>query len=263
MIIIKIGGGNGINLKAIIKDLKNIDENYIIVHGANALRDEIATKLGYEKKIITSVKGYSSVFTDAEGIDIMMMTYSGLKNKRIVELCQLNGINAVGLTGLDGGIVEGQKTRGIRVKDGGKLKLIRDSSGKPKQINTKLIQLLIENDFVPVLTVPILDENRNAINSENDDIIALLQKYLEADKIVQLIEETGYLADKDNSDSVIKNISKAELKHLEEKAEGRMKRKIHALNKLFESTSPTVFIADGRIDTPLTNALNGGGTIIK
>lgn len=263
MIILKIGGGKSLNIQAIIKDLAAIYEPVIIVHGANALRDELAEKLGYEKKIITSVKGYNSVYTDDKGIDIMMMAYSGLKNKRIVELCRQNGINAVGLTGLDGGVVAGKRNAGIRVKDSGKLKMIRDNSGKPCGINTGLLNLLLSNGYTPVLTVPISDENGKAINSENDDVVALLQKEINADKIIQLIEEAGYLADKDSPESVIKNLTPKELQQIEEKSEGRMKRKIHALNKLFESGSPAVYIADGRIEKPVTNALNGGGTTIK
>ena len=84
MIIVKIGGGADINIEGIIKDLSELDEKFIIVHGANALRDKIAEQLDKPKKTIQSVSGYSSVFSDKDALDIMMMAYSGLKNKRIV-----------------------------------------------------------------------------------------------------------------------------------------------------------------------------------
>ena len=61
-------------------------EKFIIVHGANAFRDRLAKDLGIEKKIVKSVSGYESVFSDKNAIDIMMMSYAGLRNKRIVEL---------------------------------------------------------------------------------------------------------------------------------------------------------------------------------
>ena len=134
MTIIKIGGGEHINIEAIIKDLSNLDDDFIIVHGANALRDELAKKLSYEKEVLVSASGYSSVFSDEEALDIMMMSYSGLRNKRIVEMCQQVGINAIGLTGLDGKLIEGKRNRGIRVKENGKLKMVRDFSGKPKPL---------------------------------------------------------------------------------------------------------------------------------
>lgn len=263
MFIIKIGGGKELNLKGIISDLSTIKEKFIIVHGANALRDELAQKMNYQKKIITSISGYDSVFSTEETIDLMMMAYAGLKNKRIVELCQQFGINAVGLSGLDGKIIQGKRNSGIKVRENGKTLLLRDFSGKPKSINISLINLLMENDYTPVLSVPIIDENNYAINSENDDIVALLQNELKAEKNISLIEAPGFLLDKNDPASLITKISKSELAIMEEKVEGRMKRKILALRKLFEAADTTVIISDGRTEHPILDALNGKGTIIS
>ena len=263
MIIIKIGGGKEINIEAIIRDLKDLDEKLIIVHGANALRDEIAEKLGNPKKVLTSASGYSSVMTDKDSLDIMMMAYSGLKNKRIVELCHQSGINAIGLSGIDGKVVQGRRNKGIRVRENGKLRMIRDFSGKPKSINTDLLHLLIDNGYTPVLTVPLIDENNFAINSENDDIVALLKESLNAEKVIQLIEAPGFLSDPKDPESLVKTIKKEDLIKKEEMVSGRMKRKILSLRKLFSNGNGTVYISDGRTETPITDALNGKGTIIK
>lgn len=264
MIIVKIGGGETLNLPAIIKDLANLEEEFIVVHGANALRDDLAKRLDYEKQVIVSASGYSSVFSDEEALDIMMMSYSGLRNKRIVEMCQQSGINAIGLTGMDGKLVQGKRNRGIRTKKNGKLMMLRDLSGKPAAINTGLIRMLLDGGYVPVLTVPIIDENNFAISSENDDIVALLKKSLGAEKVIQLIEAPGFLEDANDPSSVVPMISKAELEVREQQVEGRMKRKIKALVKLFEGSEDTsVHICDGRTEQPITNALNGGGTIIS
>lgn len=263
MTIIKIGGGASLNLQAIISDLVNLNDDFIIVHGANALRDEVAKKLGYEKQVLVSASGYSSVFSDEEALDIMMMSYAGLRNKRIVEMCQQTGINAVGLTGVDGKVIEGRRNKGIRIKENGKLRIVRDFSGKPKNINVDLLKLLISNGYVPVLTVPIIDENNFAISSENDDIVALLKSSLGAERVIQLIEAPGFLDDANDPNSVVKSISKAELEKREAQVDGRMKRKMKALIKLFESGDTSVYICDGRIENPITNALNGGGTIIS
>ncbi len=115
MIIVKIGGGATINITGVIEDLAGLDEPYVIVHGANTLRDKLAQDLGQPKQVLTSVKGYTSVYSDEKLLDVMMMAYAGLRNKRIVELCQQHGINAVGLSGLDGKIVQGKRNKGIRV----------------------------------------------------------------------------------------------------------------------------------------------------
>lgn len=263
MFIIKIGGGKELNLKGIISDLATLQEKFIIVHGANALRDELAQKLNYQKRIVTSISGYDSVFSTEETIDLMMMAYAGLKNKRIVEMCQQFGINAVGLSGLDGKVIQGKRNSGIKVRENGKTLLLRDFSGKPKSINTALLNLLMDNGYTPVLSVPIIDENNFAINSENDDIVALLQNELKAEKNISLIEAPGFLLDKNDPSSLITKISKSELSLMEEKVEGRMKRKILALRKLFEAGDTTVIISDGRTEHPILDAFNGKGTTIS
>jgi len=263
MIIIKIGGGESINLEGIIEDIAGIKEKVIIVHGANALRDQLSERLGIRKTVITSVSGYSSVFSDNEAIDVMLMAYSGLRNKRLVELCQRHGLNAVGLTGLDGAMVRGSRNKGIRIKDGLKQRIIRDNSGKPKSINTEMLNYLLNNGYIPLLTVPILDENGFAVNSENDDIVAVLQQAVKADHIIQLIEAPGLLKKSGDENSVIDKLSPADLNRLEENVEGRIKRKIYALRKLFENGARKVSIGDGRLDHPVKSILAGKGTVIS
>ena len=262
MLIIKIGGGNDLNLAAIARDLATLNDKFIIVHGANALRDELAKKLNIEKKIVTSLSGYDSVLSDENTIDLMMMAYAGLKNKRIVELLQQHGINAVGLSGLDGKVIQGKRNSGIKVRKNGKTMLLRDLSGKPKTINRHLLEMLLENGYTPVLSVPLIDENNFAINSENDDIVALLQCELKADKIISLIEAPGFLMDKNDPSSRVPNMSKTQLATIEQNVEGRMKRKILALRKLFDGGYTTVFLSDGRTEHPILDALEGKGTII-
>jgi acetylglutamate/LysW-gamma-L-alpha-aminoadipate kinase len=263
MIIIKIGGGKDINLPGIIKGLSEMKEKFLIVHGANQLRDALLARLGMQKKMLTSASGYTSVYSDDEAIDVLMMAYSGVRNKRLVELCQRNGINAVGLSGLDGKAVTGKRNQGIRVREGGKLKIVRDNSGKPASVNTALINLLLDHGYAPVLCVPIIDENNFAINSENDDIVNLLQKELKADKIIQFIEAAGFLENRNDSESLVREIPKADLLRREEQVEGRMKRKMLALRKLFEYGAAEVIISDGRTEDPVKDALEGKGTIIK
>ena len=263
MLLIKIGGGKDLNLVGIVKDLASLNEKFIVVHGANALRDELAQKLNIQKKVVTSLSGYDSVFSDENTIDLAMMAYAGLKNKRIVELFQQHGVNAVGLSGIDGKVIQGKRNSGIKVREGGKTLLLRDFSGKPKAINKQLLDLLLDNGYTPVLSVPLIDENNFAINSENDDIITLLQNEFKADKIISLIEAPGFLLDKNDPSSLVSNISKAELEEMEQKVEGRMKRKILALRKLFESGDTTVILSDGRTENPIKDALDGKGTTIQ
>jgi len=263
MIIVKIGGGAAINIPGIIEDLAGLAEQFVIVHGANALRDKLAEDLGQPKQVLTSVKGYTSVYSDEKLLDVMMMAYAGLRNKRIVELCQQHGINAVGLSGLDGKIVQGKRNKGIRVYQGKKLKIVRDFSGKPQTVNAKLLRLLLDNGYVPVLTVPIIDEVNAAINTENDDVVRVLQQALEADTVINLIEAAGFLENQDDPASLIEHIPSAQLEAREQQVEGRMKRKMLAFRKLFEHGASKVIISDGRSAHPVDDALAGQGTVIE
>jgi acetylglutamate/LysW-gamma-L-alpha-aminoadipate kinase len=263
MIIVKIGGGKKINIDGIVADLAGIEEPFVIVHGANALRDRLAEELGQPKQVLTSVKGYTSVYSDKKLIDVMMMSYAGLRNKRIVELCHRHGINAVGLSGLDGKMVQGKRNKGIRVYQGKKLKIVRDFSGKPRSVNAPLLNLLLDNGYIPVLTVPIIDEQNAAINTENDDVVRVLHKALKADTVINLIEAPGFLASKDDDRTLIEKIPSRDLQAREQQVEGRMKRKMLALKKLFEQGATRIIISDGRSEHPVADALSGKGTVIE
>ncbi len=263
MYIVKIGGGNSINLAGIVADLAEIEERFVIVHGANALRDSLAERLGVPRETLTSVSGYTSVYSDAQAIDVILMSYAGLRNKRLVELCQGHGINAVGLSGIDGRLIEGQRNRGIRVREGGKTLIRRDLSGKPKRVNADLLWLLLNSGYTPVLSIPILDEQHAAINSENDDIINLLQASLHAKRIFQFIGAPGFLEDPDDPASLVKHLSQSELTRRQQQVEGRMKRKILALRNLFQAGAAEVTISDGRTEHPVRDALAGKGTLIR
>lgn len=262
MIIVKLGGGATINLAGAADDLAALDRPCVVVHGANALRDELAGKLGVARRTLTSVSGVSSVYTDDDALDVMLMAYSGLRNKRLVELLQTRGVNAVGLTGLDGRIVQGRRNRGIRVREDGKQRMIHDASGKPQAVGA-LLGTLLEHGYLPVLTVPIADENGRAINAENDDVVAVLQAALQAATVVHLIEAPGFLADPADPASLLRELPRADLERREAEAGGRMKRKLMAIRRLFEGGAREVHVADGRGAHPLRDALSGAGTVIR
>lgn len=263
MMLIKIGGGERIDLDATIADLAGLPPPFMIVHGANLLRDRLAERLGMEKTVLTSISGYSSVFSDDDAIDAILMSYAGLRNKRIVELCQRRGIDAVGLTGLDGRLVQGERNKGIRVREGGKTLIRRDLSGKPRKVNTGLLELLLDNGYCPVLTIPIVDEKGFAINSENDDIVAQIAGQMKLDTVIQLIEAPGFLDDPGDESSLVARMTLDELHAREARVEGRIKRKLLSLTRLCREGRTRVIIADGRVADPVSSALEGAGTHIE
>ncbi len=263
MVLVKIGGGASINLEGAAADIAALTEAVIVVHGANALRDRLAMQLGLEKRVVTSVSGYASVFSDEAAIDLLMMAYGGLQNKRLVEQLQRHGRNAIGLTGLDGRAVTGTRNKGIRVREADRTVIVRDFSGRPRAVNEPLLRLLLDNGFTPVLTVPLLDEQGAAINSENDEVVALLQATFAASHVIELIEAPGLLRSPGDPASVIRSLDAVELAGLEHEASGRFKRKLLALRRLFDSTAPTVILADGRVPHPVAAAMAGAGTVIS
>lgn len=260
MIIVKIGGGGTINVPGIARDLAGIGEEVVVVHGANAVRDELAGALGRVPRVVISASGVASVFSDRAAIDLLLMAYAGARNKRIVEALQQAGVDAVGLCGLDGRVVQGRRNRGIRVEARGRTSVLHDLSGKPHSVNAALLGALLALGHTPVLTVPIADETGAAINAENDDIVGVLARDLRADTVIQLIEAPGMLRDPADPASVIASLELEELARWETTAGGRFKRKLMALRRLLEDRAPRVVIADGRAEHPLADALAGSGT---
>ncbi|HSG09478.1 MAG TPA: [LysW]-aminoadipate kinase [Longimicrobiales bacterium] len=265
MLIVKIGGGEGLDLGGVVDDLAGVGRPFILLHGANHLRDEMARALGRPSKVVESISGFSSVLSDDDAVDVLLASYAGIRNKRLVELLRKAGVNAIGLTGLDGGLVQGMRNQGIRVMQDGRKLLLRDNSGKPKAVNGALLKSLMADGYTPVLTVPIAGEDGSALNTENDEVLALLAAEVGATEVVSLIEAPGLLADRGDDASVVRELDAADLPGWEERVGGRMKRKIRALRSLFAACpgmGVRVTLADGRLDRPVSRALAGQGTVI-
>jgi acetylglutamate/LysW-gamma-L-alpha-aminoadipate kinase len=263
MIIVKVGGGKTINLEGIARDLSQVKDRFIIVLGANSLRDEIAERLGIKTNMVKSISGYSSTVSDQDVISLQMMVYAGLRSKRFIELCHQNHVNGIGLSGIDGGIVKGIRNEGIKVSENGRKRLIRDYSGKPEKINIQLLNALLDLSLTPVITVPILDQFGYAVNTENDDIVFLLQSQTRAAKVIQLVEAAGILQNPDDPESVISRLTFAEISELKKTAEARFKRKLLSFEKYRKEGNCKIIIADGRVENPLLNALLEKGTVIE
>jgi acetylglutamate/LysW-gamma-L-alpha-aminoadipate kinase len=263
MILVKVGGGASVNLKGIAIDLGGIGEPVVVVHGANAARDRLADRLGLARRTVTSESGVESVFTDPEALDVLTMAYAGLVNKRFVALCQQNGVNAIGLTGLDGALVRGRRNRGIRTAENGRRRVLHDLSGKPVSANVELLTLLLDSGLVPLVTVPILDEDGQAINTENDEVTALLQRALRAEVVVQLIEAPGLLSDPAKPESLVSALSRVDLEARESESSGRFRRKLMALRKMMDAGCRRIVIGDGRLPHPLRAALCLEGTVVE
>jgi acetylglutamate/LysW-gamma-L-alpha-aminoadipate kinase len=262
-LLLKVGGGARINLEGIASDLAALGEPAIVVHGANATRDELGRRMGAPPSRVTSESGIESVLTDSEALELLTMAYAGIVNKRFVSLCQERGVKAIGLTGLDGALVRGRRNRGIRVVENGRRRLVHDHSGKPASVNLDLLRLLLDSGYTPLVTVPILDEDGRAINAENDDVVALLQRTLGSETVVQLIEAPGLLDDPMRPESLVRALNPDELRERESRASGRYRRKLMALSRMLEAGCRRILIGDGRLPNPIRAALALEGTVIQ
>ncbi len=264
MIIVKIGGAKNIDFDNIAQDLKNIDDQIILVHGASKTRDEIADNLGHPAKTVVSPSGVSSVFTDEKALEIFLMAYCGLVNKQIVAGLQRNGINAVGLSGIDGRLWEGKRKDLTLVKEGDKVKVMRGNhTGKIEKINKNLIEVLLDANYVPVVSAPGISYEGEIINTDNDTATTLMALALGARKIVSLFEAPGLLKDVNDPKSLIKEIAKEKIQDYFEFAKDRMMKKIMSAEKALNKGVKAVYFGDVRVQNPVTNALTGKGTIIK
>ncbi len=266
MILIKIGGGKNINWDYICQDLTSLvksGEKIIVVHGASSTRDEIAEKLKIPTKTITSPSGITSVYTDKKALEVLLMVYSGLINKQIVAKMQSYGINALGLSGVDGRVWEAKRKEAVYAVENGKTKLISDNlTGRVERINKKLINLLVKNKYVPVICPPAISFENEIVNTDNDIAAALMAGILGIKKIIVLFEAPGMLRDINDPKSLIKEIKEEELEGDMKFAIGRMKKKLLGAQKALVLGVKKIYWGDGRIKHPILNAIKEKGTVI-
>lgn len=267
MILIKVGGGKNINWDYICEDLVSLVKNrekFIVVHGASAIRDEIAKKLNLPTKTISSPSGITSVYTDKKALEILLMVYSGLVNKQIVAKMQSYGINAVGLSGVDGRIWEAKRKKVVYAVENNKTKLINNNlTGKVEKINKNLINLLIRNKYVPVICPPAISFENEIVNTDNDVSSALMAGFLKIEKMIVLFEAPGMLKNLNDPRSLIKRLEKGKLEKYLKYAVGRMKKKILGGQRALSLGVKEIYWGDGRIKQPVLKAMRGNGTVIK
>ena len=266
MLLIKIGGGKNINWDGICADILSLmnKEQIICVHGANAKRDEIAAKMSVPVKIVISPSGISSVYTDEEALEVFIMAYAGLVNKQIVGRMLSHGLNAVGLSGIDGKLWVAKRKKHLLIKEGKKIKLLKDNkTGRVEVINTHLIHLLLNNNYLPVICPPAISYENEIVNTDNDWAIAVMAEALNIKKIVSLFEAPGLLKDAEDESSLIRHIEKRKIEDYLQYGKERMKKKILGAKKAIEAGVEIIFWGDGRIEHPVQSALEGKGTVIS
>jgi len=199
--IIKVGGKiveEPETLQALLQDFAKIEGHKVLVHGGGRSATQLSSQLGIESQMVNGRR-----ITDAETLKVVTMVYGGLVNKNIVAGLQALDINALGLTGADLNYMRSEK-RPVKDVDYGFV-------GDVKEVQSNILANLIEMGVVPVLAPLTHDKKGNMLNTNADTIAGESAKALAKHFEVTLMfcfEKKGVLADADNDDSVIPEITR-------------------------------------------------------
>jgi acetylglutamate/LysW-gamma-L-alpha-aminoadipate kinase len=266
MFVVKVGGGKDLNIDAVVADivaLRQAGRELLLVHGGAETTNEVAAALGHPPQFVTSESGYVSRRTDRRTLEIFEMVYCGQLNKMWVEKLQMAGVDAVGLSGLDGRIFEGTRKDTLRVRIDGKRLVLRDDwTGTVERVNTRLLRTLLDAGYLPVLTPPGASDKGEAINVDGDRAAAMVAAAFHAEALVILSNVPGLLRAFPDESTLIREIPKAKANDFMQYAEGRMKKKVMGAVEAIEAGVQKVIFADGRVDAPISCALAGEGTQI-
>lgn len=268
MIVVKLGGGNGIHYEAFCDDVahvRNEGATLIVVHGGSARMNEIATALNRPPRFVTSPQGITSRWTDREAMDCFLMAYCGWVNKTLVHLLQQRGINAIGLCGMDGAVWSGPRKDVTHVVEDGVRRLMRGNlTGRVDRVNGRLLRSLIADGFLPVLTPPALSDDLQPINVDGDRAAARTAIEMGAHSLVILTNQPGVLRDLNDPSSVVDEITLGDdMSALYGFVQGRMRIKLMAAREALEGGVRRVIISDGRQPGCIQQSLSGRGTIVR
>ena len=256
-IVIKYGGNAMIN-----EDLKQqvmedivllwlIGVRVVLVHGGGPEISETMKRLGKESVFVDGLR-----VTDRETVDIVQMVLAGKINKTLVNLIQMKGGHAVGLSGIDGGILE------AKVKDE-RLGFV----GEVTKVRPQPIMDLLEKNYIPVVSTVASDRQGNTYNINGDTAAAYLAGALGAERLIMMTDIAGILRDKDDPTTLIPQITVSEAKKLYDEGiiSGGMIPKVDCCIEALEHGVNNVVIMDGRIPHSILMELltdEGAGTMV-
>jgi len=258
-IVIKYGGSamTDPDIKnTIIQDIalmKLVGMKPVIVHGGGPGINEVLSLLEIEPQFINGLR-----VTDKQTMEVVEMVLTGKINKSIVADLQKQGINAVGISGKDGKLIEASKKEGVDL----------GFVGKIDKINPEILNTLIDNDFVPIISPIGFDNETNSYNINADYAAVAIAGAIKAQKLVFLTDVEGVLRDFEDKSSVISVLSTDEIKELIDSKviKGGMIPKVECCVEAIQRGVKTVHIIDGRVGHCLLLEIftqKGIGTMIE
>lgn len=223
----------------------------VLIHGGGPEINDMMKKLGKVPEFVDGLR-----VTDKETVDIVQMVLAGKVNKSLVTLLQMKGGHAVGLSGMDGGIIEAQ------IKDE-RLGYV----GKITKVRTQPINDLLEKNYIPVISTVASDRQGNTYNINGDTAAAFIAGALEAERLIMMTDVAGILKDKDDPSTLIPRITVSEAKSLYGQGviSGGMIPKVDCCIEAIDAGVKNVTIMDGRIPHAILMELltdEGAGTMV-
>lgn len=257
-IVVKYGGNAMINetlKQQVMEDivlLWLIGVKIVLIHGGGPEISETMKKVGKEAVFVDGLR-----VTDKETMDIVQMVLAGKVNKTLVNLLEMKGGKAVGLSGIDGRIIES------KTKDE-KLGFV----GEITKINPKTIEDLLEKGYIPVLSTVGCDADGNTYNINGDTAAAYIAGALNAERLIMMTDIDGILRDKNDPTTLIHEISLDETEKLYSDGiiSGGMIPKVECCVTAIHKGVKTVVILDGRVPHSILMELltdEGAGTLFK
>jgi len=265
MITIKIGGSVIDNLHpTTISDIKKVaeKEGVILVHGGGKEVTKVSKQLGKEPKFVVSPSGIKSRYTDQETAEIFTMVMSGKINKTIVRLLQKNGVNAIGLSGVDAKVLQAERKKKLLIvnEKGRKQAIDGGYTGKITEVNTKFIKSLLEQGYTPVISPIAISEEFDFLNVDGDRAAAYVAGKVQTDKVLFITNVDGLLMD----DKLVTDLSLAEAKEIRPKVGFGMEKKILAATEALDMGVKEALIANGQKENPISSAIaHENCTVIK
>ena len=256
MIVIKIGGSvvDGLHPSA-LADIKAIAENdkLVFVHGGGKEVTATATKLGKEQKFIVSPGGVRSRYTDKETADIYTMVMSGKINKAITGMLLRQGIKAVGIAGIDGGVLKAERKKKLMIinEKGRKMMIDGGYTGKINAVDPALIHILVDNGYVPVVSPIALSEEYDFLNVDGDRAAAYVAGGVKADRVIFITNVNGLML----NEKLVTGMTLEQAKAALPKIGSGMEKKVLACTEAVEMGVKEAIIASGQVVKPISSAI--------
>ena len=257
IVVVKYGGNAMINeqlKQQVMEDivlLWLIGVKVVLVHGGGPEISEMMNLLGKKPEFVDGLR-----VTDKETVDIVQMVLAGKVNKTLVNLLEMKGGKAMGISGMDGRLIE------AKMKDE-RLGYV----GKIVDVNIRPIQDLLEKGYIPVVSTIGCDREGNAYNINGDTAAAFIAGALEAENLIMMTDIAGVLRDKDDPSTLIPRITVSEAAHLKEEGivSGGRIPKVDCCVEAIQKGVKKVIIMDGRISHSILMELltdEGAGTMV-